>query len=98
MIREAGPSASVSGRNRTISALLSFVPGGMMGAALEREKLVDGCDRGRVGGPDPHLGAARTVDLPVTNCGTPSRHHGCARHHLGMHLERPGEVSRFEGG
>src|SRR5229473_1430565 len=74
----------------------AFVRAGMMSAPLKRQELMDRRDRGRIGAPDPHLGATRAVAFLIMHGGTPSGHDRGARHDRRVHLKWLREIPRRE--
>src|SRR6266511_1659996 len=66
--------------------------------ALEREKLVNRADRGRVPARDPHFPTARPIDRLVADRRAALAHYRRAGHGLGVYLERFREVACAERG
>ena len=69
-----------------------------MRTTLEPEKRVNRSDGRGIAGPDPHLGAARTIESLVADRCAERGHDGAARHGLRVDLERLAEVSPAERG
>src|SRR3989442_13689786 len=70
----------------------------VMRVALEREKLMNRRDCGRVAAGDPYFPAARTIDRLVPDRVATRLHDRRPRHDLRVDSERLGEVARAERG